>query len=111
MQSTTVGPSSEDISKNDISETIFKMDSLDNEPSIADTDPKSSLQTTPTESISETTKSSKRRRRKMKKKNAPRRSSSNNHLPPEGVEKTGESATEKSSLTSSNSESEIKETQ
>ncbi|XP_044744130.1 phosphatidate phosphatase LPIN2 isoform X2 [Coccinella septempunctata] len=111
MQSTTVGPSSEDISKNDVSETIFKMDSLENEPSLADTDPKTSLQTTPTESISETTKSSKRRRRKMKKKNAPRRSSSNNQLPTEGAEKTGESATEKSSLTSSNSESEIKETQ
>ncbi|XP_045463728.1 phosphatidate phosphatase LPIN3 isoform X2 [Harmonia axyridis] len=109
-QSTTMEPSNEDVSKDDISETIFKMDSLENESSIADVESKTSLPTTPTESFPEITKSSKRKRRKTKKKNAPRRSSSNNQLLPENVEKTGESATEKSSLTSSNSESEIKET-
>ncbi|KAL3288419.1 hypothetical protein HHI36_002865, partial [Cryptolaemus montrouzieri] len=101
---TTLGPSSEDISKNDFSETIFKMDSLEMEPSITEA---VATQVTPNESISET-KSGKRRRRKTKKKNAPRKSSSNNQLPAEVLEKANESANDKSSLTSSNSDSELK---
>ncbi|XP_050295672.1 phosphatidate phosphatase LPIN3 isoform X2 [Anthonomus grandis grandis] len=103
-------------SQNDISETIFKMDSLD-EPLVKtektpekETPPtmaKPSLEEPPSEN-----KSSKKKRKKMRKKNAPRKSASNHLLVTPTVEtldKTNDSITDRSSLDSNCSEAELKD--
>lgn len=102
--------SSEDLSKsnNDISDTIFKMDSLEVENNSNST----SKATTPvleTQSVSETSKSSKKKRKKVRRKNAPRKSASINQIS-ENFEKT-ESGTDRSSLGSSSSDPELKDLQ
>ncbi|XP_049819413.1 phosphatidate phosphatase LPIN3 isoform X2 [Aethina tumida] len=95
--------SSEDVSKsNDISETIFKMDSLDMEGSKSEEVTKTPVQGTPNE-----TKSSKKKKKKMRKKNAARKSinNSNTNSTAEQSEKISDSNT--SSLDSNSSEPEL----
>ncbi|ENN74670.1 hypothetical protein YQE_08787, partial [Dendroctonus ponderosae] len=101
-------------SQNDVSETIFKMDSLD-EPVSKDEKPSEvpvAVDTSPKEAPVES-KSSKKKRKKMRKKNAPRKTSSNNNVLPspstENLERTSESTTDRSSLDSNCSEAELKD--
>ncbi|KAH1015087.1 hypothetical protein HUJ05_012865 [Dendroctonus ponderosae] len=107
-------------SQNDVSETIFKMDSLD-EPVSKDEKPSEvpvavvqAKDTSPKEAPVES-KSSKKKRKKMRKKNAPRKTSSNNNVLPspstENLERTSESTTDRSSLDSNCSEAELKDLQ
>ncbi|KAG5868990.1 hypothetical protein JTB14_025267 [Gonioctena quinquepunctata] len=111
--------SSEDLSKshNDISETIFKMDSLEFESSKAD-DPKSEnvSTTTPVKSIEDLpsdNKSSKKRRKRVRRKNAPRKSASINQLGTQASDhlENNETVTDKSSLGSTSSDADVKEMQ
>nr|CAH7738239.1 unnamed protein product [Callosobruchus chinensis] len=118
---TSAKHSSEDLSKsqNDISETIFKMDSLDLESSRAD-EPKSDiLQTTPSQTrilddVSLTdSKSSKKRRKRVRRKNTPKKSSSVSQLLVQASEnvETNDTITDKSSMDSNSSDQEVKELQ
>ncbi|XP_074027321.1 phosphatidate phosphatase LPIN [Leptinotarsa decemlineata] len=113
--------SSEDLSRshNDISETIFKMDSLDMESSKAD-DPKSETVSTPTpvksidEVPSDSKNSNKKRRKRVRRKNAPRKSTSINQMQisqtSENLE-NNETVTDKSSLDSTSSDQDVKNMQ
>lgn len=111
--------SSEDLSKsnNDISDTIFKMDSLELDLSKADSIAKTESCTTSIQdnNISIESKNSKKKRKKMRRKNAPRKSSSINQITTSQtsdiVEKNSDSATDRSSLDSNSSDPELKEIQ
>ncbi|CAH2003396.1 unnamed protein product [Acanthoscelides obtectus] len=118
---TSAKHSSDDLSKsqNDVSETIFKMDSLDLESSRAD-EPKSEiLQTTPShpkmlDDVSLTdSKSSKKRRKRVRRKNTPKKSNSVNQLLAQAGEntETNDTITDKSSMDSNSSDQEVKEFQ
>ncbi|XP_066142895.1 phosphatidate phosphatase LPIN3 [Euwallacea fornicatus] len=107
-------------SQNDVSETIFKMDSLDEPPSKAEIVPEQaiahesspSLTKVPEEAQLES-KNSKKRRKKMRKKNA-RKSNSSIQLPSpsaENLDKANDSTTDRSSLGSNSSETELKDLQ
>nr|QYV43132.1 lipid metabolism-related protein [Colaphellus bowringi] len=112
--------SSEDLSKshNDISETIFKMDSLDLENSKADDTKSENVSTpTPVKSIEELpidTRSSKKRRKRVRRKNAPRKSTSINQIPmsqtSENLE-NNDNVTDKSSQDSTSSDPDVKDMQ
>ncbi|KAJ8957636.1 hypothetical protein NQ318_017525 [Aromia moschata] len=114
--------SSDDLSKsnNDISETIFKMDSLDMESSKTDEPRCEEAMTTPTpvsksvvEPVSES-KSSKKRRKRVRRKNAPRKSNSINQIAPSQTSDNldnNDTITDRSSLDSNSSEPELKEIQ
>ncbi|XP_030761072.1 phosphatidate phosphatase LPIN3 [Sitophilus oryzae] len=105
-------------SQNDVSETIFKMDSLDEPVSkienekqqdavAADKVPIKTPEDPPSDS-----KNSKKKRKKMRKKNSTRKSLSNNFLTSptsETAEKTNGSTTDRSSLDSNCSEPELKD--
>ncbi|CAH0551237.1 unnamed protein product [Brassicogethes aeneus] len=100
----SVKVSSEDISKSqDISETIFKMDSLDMEPSKVEEVPKKE------ETVTDS-KNNKKKRKKMRRKNAARKSNSVHQLTTPNVEvaeKISDSNTDRSSLDSNSSEPEL----
>ncbi|CAH1128086.1 unnamed protein product [Ceutorhynchus assimilis] len=95
-------------SQNDVSETIFKMDSLDEPPNKPEkvSEPKTPIK--PIEESQGESKSSKKKKKKMRKKNAPRKSASNHGI--EVLERT-DSTTDRSSLGSNSSEAELKELQ
>lgn len=104
-------------SQNDLSETIFKMDSLDEPPSKID-QPEKCMERTPSpvkEEVQIESKGSKKKRKKMRKKNASRKSTSNNTVVPspgvESVDKANDSTTDRSSFGSNCSEAELKELQ
>ncbi|XP_060529756.1 phosphatidate phosphatase LPIN3 isoform X2 [Cylas formicarius] len=118
--------SEDDISRSqndDISETIFRMDSL--EESLSKTDNEKiqelsvPLPVTPVKPIEEPScesKSSKKKRKKMRKKNATRKAQNNNNQIIAGqgsdtLERTNDSTTDRSSLGSNYSEHELKELQ
>lgn len=111
--------SSEDLSKsiNDISETIFKMDSLDLENIKADDAKSVTVLGTPlplksTEDSVGDSKSSKKRRKRVKRKNAPRKSTSVNQLTISQTSDTldnNDTNTDRSSLESHSSEVDLKE--
>ncbi|KAJ8925568.1 hypothetical protein NQ315_009408 [Exocentrus adspersus] len=112
--------SSEDLSKsnNDISETIFKMDSLDMENSKADEPKVEEVKTVPVsvqkllDDTPSESKSSKKRRRRIRRKNPPRKSNSINQLNSsqnsDNVE-NNDTITDRSSLDSNSSEPELKD--
>ncbi|CAH1114571.1 unnamed protein product [Psylliodes chrysocephalus] len=113
--------SSDDLSKshNDISETIFKMDSLDIENSKAD-EPKSEnvvKNATPIKSPDEPSgenKSNKKRRKRVRRKNAPKKSTSINQLTASQISEnieTNDTITDRSSLDSNASDPDIKDMQ
>ncbi|XP_018569691.1 phosphatidate phosphatase LPIN3 isoform X1 [Anoplophora glabripennis] len=114
--------SSEDLSKsnNDISETIFKMDSLDMECSKAEEPKSEAIKTTPVsvqrnlEDPQSESKSSKKRRKRVRRKNPPRKSNSINQLTAsqnsDNLE-NNDTITDRSSLDSNSSEPELKDVQ
>ena len=110
MQSNTK-ESVEDLSKSaDISDTIFKMDSLEMDTSRSECVPKE--EGSVKEDVSGESRGSKKKRRKTKKKNAPRKSSSVNQISVEQVDKNNDSATtEPSSIESNASDPELKDLQ
>ncbi|EFA07054.2 phosphatidate phosphatase LPIN3 [Tribolium castaneum] len=111
MHSTTK-ESVEDLSKdNDISDTIFKMDSLEMDTSRSESGPKPEEASQGKDEHSSESRSSKKKRRKTKKKNAPRKSSSVNQISPEVAEKNDSATTDPSSIESNSSEPELKELQ
>ncbi|KAH0815419.1 hypothetical protein GEV33_007372 [Tenebrio molitor] len=108
----TTKESVEDLSRdNDISDTIFKMDSLDMEPIRSEcAAPKIEDVSPGKDDHSGESRSSKKKRRKTKKKNAPRKSSSVNQISVE-PEKNDSVTTDPSSIESNSSEPELKELQ
>ncbi|XP_072378648.1 phosphatidate phosphatase LPIN3 isoform X2 [Diabrotica undecimpunctata] len=113
--------SSEDLSKshNDISETIFKMDSLDIETSKTE-ELKSENLVSPVANFPKTddptneNKSSKKRRKRVRRKNAPKKSSSINQMTSSQISENlenNDTITDRSSLDSNGSDPDIKELQ
>ncbi|XP_076260267.1 phosphatidate phosphatase LPIN isoform X3 [Rhynchophorus ferrugineus] len=125
VSATTVSRRSDDDdlshSQNDVSETIFKMDSLDEPLSKVENEKAQTEQLTvdktpsktPDDPLSES-KSSKKKRKKMRKKNATRKSSTNSYVASSTSDavdnRTNGSTTDRSSLDSNSSEPELKET-
>ncbi|XP_056634366.1 phosphatidate phosphatase LPIN3 isoform X1 [Diorhabda sublineata] len=115
--------SSEDLSKshNDISETIFKMDSLDIENSKAEelkseniAPVSTATYTKSTDDPSTESKSSKKRRKRLRRKNAPKKSSSINQISASQASENlenNDTITDRSSLDSNGSEPDLKEIQ
>lgn len=108
----TTKESVEDLSKdNDISDTIFKMDSLEMDTSRSECAPKPDEVSLGKDEPNSESRSSKKKRRKTKKKNAPRKSSSVNQMASDVVEKNDSATTDPSSIESNSSEPELKELQ
>lgn len=115
--------SSEDLSKshNDISETIFKMDSLDIENSKAEELKSENVAAVPTVTFTKNTddpstdsKSSKKRRKRLRRKNAPKKSTSINQISASQASENlenNDTITDRSSLESNCSEQDLKEIQ
>ncbi|RZC36849.1 phosphatidate phosphatase LPIN3 [Asbolus verrucosus] len=111
--------SAEDLSKDvDISDTIFKMDSLEMDTSRSECATKAEeIREEPgqvKDDPGSESRSSKKKRRKMKKKNAPRKSSSVNQIAAnveQAADKNDSATTDPSSIESNSSEPELKELQ